>query len=731
MKNQIFKKYVMVLIIITCASNILFAQTLSYLTGVVKQKNTNEPLSDANVYFKRAECGTVTDKDGYFRLNCPSVEEDDSLVVHYIGFKEFRIAIKDFNNSSEIYLEPQSIDSKENVVVYGERINISKYDIPQTSKVMEIEEISRSGSSEITDLLKPLPSINIEGNDLDGKTIQIRGSDADEVNVYIDGILINHLQFNDAADLSLIPVESIERLEVISGGNSTLLGSGAFGGVINITTQQSTKTEIYLKGSMGSYKSRYLTSHIGLPITNKIILNYFGQLSSFSPEIEFFPGEQYTNKTTNNNIETSKQNHHVSLSYFTRKGQLSARFLSYFYDYSKPSWESEYNNYLSALTYQGSIMGIKNLDININHFYSDDKILRGPLTTNTYRSTYQSSRFNAKIAKRFTYQTTDLQFLAEYFHDELDNKSNVIYPEFESTLYSASIYDNRLSFAAVLNLNDQPKQNSNLNYQFYVGGRSDILANGDNFLTNMIGIKFTYQLEKWNISPFINYGQNVKHPTLLESAYLRDITDVTQSDSVLNRLEAEYSTSGDFGVHLSYDPQSTLYKNMEIEASFFSRTVYNKILRRPFDNLIAQVPTGRNETRGIEGSVKLNDLMSTITISASYLTLSLDNPLPNAFKPEEKASLNLNFNSRFGLFLYSTFFYEGKSTAWYLNENNEIQTEGFNPFSDMDLSVGFKLPINKTEVKLQVSANNIFDNSGYRYYYLKKRHLQFSLSFDY
>ena len=202
-------------------------------------------------------------------------------------------------------------------------------------------------------------------------------------------------------------------------------------------------------------------------------------------------------------------------------------------------------------------------------------------------------------------------------------------------------------------------------------------------------------------------------------------------ERVLNRLEAEYSTSGDFGVRFTYDPKSTIYKNMEIDVSFFSRTVYNKILRRPFDNLVVQIPSGRNETRGLEGSVKLNDLINTITITASYLTLSLDNPLPNAFKPEEKVSLNLSFNSRFGLFLYSTFFYEGKSTAWYLDENNEIQTEGFNPFNDMDLSVGFKLPIDNTEIKLQASAYNIFDNSGYRYYYLKKRHLQFSLSFNY
>jgi hypothetical protein len=733
------KVYQKILARITFLIIIIFNITSTFsqsgaIKGLVIDKNTNEPLAEANVYFQKSGCGTITDKDGFFKLNCPSVDENDSLVVHYIVFK-------DFKSSSKIFLEPQSIESKDKVIVYGDQINISKYDIPQSVKIFQLDDISRNSSSDITSLLKPLPSINIEGNDLDGKIIQIRGSDADEVNVYIDGILINNLQFNNAADLSLIPAESIEKLEIINGGNSPLQGSGAFGGIINITTKQSTKTSLYLKGILGNFeslkgilgniKSRSITGHIGLPLSNQVILNYFGQVSGFNPEIEYFPSEKYSNKTTNPEITTSKQNHHLSLNYFTKNGQLSGRFLSYFYKYSKPFWSSEYNNYLSALTYQGSIIGINNLDININHFYSDDQIKRTPDTTNSYVSTFKSHRVNARLAKRLDYKSTDLQLLIEYFHDELENETKEIYLSQEARLYHASIYDNRLSFAAVLNLNDSPKQNPNLTYNFYVGGRSDFFANGDNYLTNMIGIKFDYNLDHWNILPFINYGQNIKHPTLLESAYLINIEDITSADSIITHTESEFSTSGDLGVSFTYNPNSRWYRNMEMSFSLFIRTIYNKLLRRPFDNLIIQIPEGRNETRGFEGSIQLNDILNHFTINASYITLSLDNPLPNSFKPEEKMSLNLNYNSVSGLFFNTTIFHEGRSIAWYFNENNEILIEEFNPFNDMDMFFGVHFPYNKVQIRLQASIYNMFNNSNFRYYYLKKRHVEFSLSFSY
>lgn len=84
-------------------------------------------------------------------------------------------------------------------------------------------------------------------------TVSIRGSTAEQVSVFIDGIKINTAQ-GGAVDFSTIPLGSIERVEVIRGGASGLFGSDAVGGVINIVTKRAKKKpSLELRFSEGSF----------------------------------------------------------------------------------------------------------------------------------------------------------------------------------------------------------------------------------------------------------------------------------------------------------------------------------------------------------------------------------------------------------------------------------------------------------------------------------------------
>ncbi len=84
-------------------------------------------------------------------------------------------------------------------------------------------------------------------------TVSIRGSSAQQVSVYIDGIKINTAQ-GGAVDFSTIPLGGIERVEVIRGGASSQFGSDAIGGVINIVTKKAQKKASYeFRFSEGSF----------------------------------------------------------------------------------------------------------------------------------------------------------------------------------------------------------------------------------------------------------------------------------------------------------------------------------------------------------------------------------------------------------------------------------------------------------------------------------------------
>lgn len=698
--------------------------------GHVHRSDSNEPLLEANVYLTQTKCGTVTDSEGYFHLECHSYHFLDSLKISYLGFYDYIIPLESFQHQSTIYLNPKNLDLEDAILVQGERINILRQDIPHKTIVIEFEEIERYGSSEIADIFKPLPSVQVEGNDLDGRTIQIRGSDPEEVNVYVDGILINHLQMNNAADLSLIPVESIDNIEIVKGGNLAFLGGGAFGGVVNITTRKKVEEKISIKAKLGSFQTKYLISRLNFLLSQKFSINYFGQFNQFSPEIEYFPDEKYSDKTSSRDIKTEKQNHHLNFNYFLQSGQLTSTFIGYFLTYDKPAWTSKFNNYLSALTYKGTILGVNNFDINLNYLNSNNKVFREQVGSTRYISKYLSNRLNIRIAKQFGSHNKSLQLYSEYFHDELINNLKVQFLGYENNLYHADVYDNRLSGAAVLSLSDQVSQQQNVHAKFYAGSRVDFLANGDNDITNMIGIQFDFKRKNMVISPNFNYGQNIKYPTLLENAYLQDITGTVSSDSI-RRLEPEYSTGGDIGISLKLKPSYNLLNQVDFDFSLFSRIVYNKILRRPFDDIIAQIPTARSETKGLEGSILFKEIYQYFNLNLGYTKLDINNPLPNAYKPESKASIQLQYFSLFGLFLNSTLFYEGKSTVWYYNQQDEIQTDEISPHGDMDLSIGYKIPFYKMQLSIQFSGYNIFDNSSYQYYYLKKRYLQFSVGVVY
>ncbi|GAB4363234.1 MAG: hypothetical protein Kow0042_00870 [Calditrichia bacterium] len=699
-------------------------------SGFVFDAHGKQALEGANVYLSAAGCGTVTDSQGQFVFLCKNVSDSDTLVVSFLGYEELKISLNRFQNHSVLYLKPKSLEGEE-VIIRAERIDLLKQDIPHAVTTIEFKEIERYGSSEIGDILKPFPSVRVEGNDLDGRQIQIRGSDPDEVNVYLDGILINSVRFDNSADLSIIPVDNIQSLEVLRGGNSVFLGNGAFGGVVNIITRRSAERSFFVKGKLGSFDSKYLIAQMNLPVSRRLVVNYFAQINEQAPTIEYFPGERYSDKTVNKAIETSKQNHNLGVNYFTPSGQFSGRFIGYFFNYQKPSWESEYHNYLSAVSYRGQIFGSRDFDIQLDHLHSRDRVIRHLPGSARYPSDYFSNRLNFKAAKKFVYKASEIQLLSEYFHDDLKTDSRVEDVNYQANLYHAYLYDNRISFAGVVTFKDYFQKIPTLSWKTYVGLRADFLAAGKEEVSPMFGAQMNYDLEHWRFSAYFNYGKNVKYPTLTENAYVHDLTDFRLSDTTQKRLDPEYSQASEVGFSTTYLPSHRPFHSLRFTLALFTRSMYNKLLTRPFDDLVANIQAGRNVTRGLETSVQLNELLRRIDLTASFIQLDITDPLLYAFKPKKDFSARIQYVSPLSLYFTATFFYEGKSIAWYYDRENILQTEKIDPFYDMDVTLGSTIPVEGVEIQLQLAGYNIFDTSGFRYYYLKKRFWQVSLGIKY
>jgi len=152
------------------------------------------------------------------------------------------------------------------VVVTATRTEIEISDVPQSVSVITKEEIMNSPDRTIPEVIQRSAGVLITNNGPMGSltTANIRGSEAGQVLVMIDGRRINNAQ-NGQFDLSTLPLtkDEIERIEVLRGSASALYGADAMGGVINIITKSPTK-EPYarLSSSFGRFGTQeYSLSH--------------------------------------------------------------------------------------------------------------------------------------------------------------------------------------------------------------------------------------------------------------------------------------------------------------------------------------------------------------------------------------------------------------------------------------------------------------------------------------
>ncbi len=126
------------------------------------------------------------------------------------------------------------------VVVRTSRIREAKDDPASFTSVIETEKYaSQFWTTE--ELLSRQPGVNIRSYGGLGQfsTVSIRGSSAEQVLVLLDGVRLNTGE-GGSVDFSTVPLDSIERIEIIRGGGTTVYGSDAMGGVVNIITKEPT-----------------------------------------------------------------------------------------------------------------------------------------------------------------------------------------------------------------------------------------------------------------------------------------------------------------------------------------------------------------------------------------------------------------------------------------------------------------------------------------------------------
>ena len=227
-----FKILISLLLVLCCSLS--HSQNIS---GYI-QDSEGEALPFANILVENTEIGTTSDKDGYFQINF-EIQKKSNLKVSFIGYLNEVISLDPKENHSSLIIRLEEIPSTmDEIVVSGTLKPISKLESPVPVEVYSPTFFKKNPTANVFEALQNVNGVRPQLNCQVCNTgdIHINGLEGPYTMVLIDGMpIVSSLA--TVYGLSGIPNSLIDRMEVVKGPASSLYGSEAIGGLINIITK--------------------------------------------------------------------------------------------------------------------------------------------------------------------------------------------------------------------------------------------------------------------------------------------------------------------------------------------------------------------------------------------------------------------------------------------------------------------------------------------------------------
>jgi len=215
----------------------LHAQAIRGVHGRVVDAKTRAPLEGAELSIANG-ASTRSGTDGSWSL--PNVSAGrNAILVRRMGYSGTTINItlpRDDTSGVTIALmaSTRALDA---VVITASRRTQRLRDAPVMMKLIDRKDIEETGASDVASVLTEQTGIQFTGGHPSGSGVGLEGMSDQHVLVLLDGVPL-YGRIADGLDLTRVPTSAVQRIEVVKGPQSTLYGSEAMGGVVNIITRQ-------------------------------------------------------------------------------------------------------------------------------------------------------------------------------------------------------------------------------------------------------------------------------------------------------------------------------------------------------------------------------------------------------------------------------------------------------------------------------------------------------------
>ena len=231
--------------------------------GKITDKTDGEGVIGASAMLENTTLGSASDIEGNYSIaNIP--EGSYRLKINAIGYAPYiqTIAVKAGETATVNPQLAQTTVMASEVVVGAALYEQDRLDVPVTTSVVTTEEIREEPSPSLDQVIESVPGVNVTRSaGYSAATVQIRGSNTFQgggigtrVNAFYDGFPINSPETGGIVWTN-VNMNAADKVEVVKGAASTLYGSGAMGGVVNVFGHLPDKFEVKAGVSGGFYDS--------------------------------------------------------------------------------------------------------------------------------------------------------------------------------------------------------------------------------------------------------------------------------------------------------------------------------------------------------------------------------------------------------------------------------------------------------------------------------------------
>lgn len=170
-------------------------------------------------------------------------------------------------------LEGQALDS---ITITSARIELPFKENSRTITVISSKEIEQSPATNLAELLQQEAGIDVRRQGVNGmqSDLYIRGGSFDQTLLLVDGIKVEDPQTGHHTLNMALPLDVIERIEIIKGPAARIFGQNAFTGAINIVTKSSSDAVNSIGYQLGSYDQQQVSGTLGTAVGNSTFIGH-------------------------------------------------------------------------------------------------------------------------------------------------------------------------------------------------------------------------------------------------------------------------------------------------------------------------------------------------------------------------------------------------------------------------------------------------------------------------